>query len=648
MIKFKKKSLLAIAMSVMMAFSICGCGDGKEDESENTEEIQSESDADSDDKDTEEAVITIPGEEVEADEGDDESDEDYEVYIPAEDPSTPEAIAEQEEFDQWLWDSFVESVTSDTVTLHYSIAHPENYDIEVPEVTYGEVDFSEEALAEDKAESEETLAEMEAFDYDLLTGDQKLSYDVIYDYIETDLKIYDNIYLYEPFAYTSGLQTNLPITMAEYTFYDKQDVDDYITLLNLTYDYYNSYLDFERTKSEKGFFMNDTCADEVIRQCEEYIATPEENLLIVTFNDRISEVPDITADEIESYKQANYDAVMNSVIPAYESIISTFNELKGTGTNDLGLCYLEGGNDYYEYLLASKVGTDKTPEDIIEALEERINDVLLDFSSVAFSNYDAYEAYYEDYENFYTDIDAKESIEFFQEAFSDVFPEIPAIEFTVTPVHESLENIVSPAFYMTPPMDDYLNNSIYINEGSETGATWNTYAHEGIPGHMYQFVYFLSNDPEPIRTLLNFNGYQEGWATYVEMMSFEYFDGYEHEAYADFERANNELNLLVSGRIEIGVNYEGWTLEDTQNYLSESGFDPSVAQDIMDYVIAEPANYQMYVSGWLEFEELKEDAIEELGDDFVETDFHRVLLDAGPCQFYILEKLVDDYIHSTN
>jgi len=635
MVKFKKKSIVAIAMSIMMAFSLCACDKkDKDKDDDKTEEIQSETDASESDASTEDVVIVIPG----------GSDDDTEVE---EDPSSPEALDEQAEFDEWLWDSFVENVTSDTITLHYTLAHPENYGVEPPEVTYGDTDLSEEGIAESKTEIEEALAEMEAFDYELLTADQKFSYDVIYDYMEADLAFYDNPYLYEPFACTSGLQTNLPITMSEYTFYDKQDVDDYIALLNLTPDYFQAYLDFEKVKSEKGFFMNDISADAVIKQCEDYIATPEENLLIETFNDRISEVPDITADEIESYKQANYDAVMNSIIPTYENVISTFEELKGSGTNDLGLCYLEGGTDYYNYLIASTVGTDKTPEEIIETLEANINEVMLDFSTVAFSNYDAYEAYFNDYETFYTDLDAKESIQYMQEAFSDVFPEIPTIEFTVTPVHDSLEDSVSPAFYMTPPMDDYLNNSIYINEGSETGATWNTYAHEGIPGHMYQFVYFLSNDPEPIRTLLNFNGYQEGWATYVEMMSFDYFDGYAHDAYADFERANRELNLLVSARIEIGVNYEGWTVEDTQDYLSENGFDPTVAQEIMDYVIAEPGNYQMYAMGWLEFEELREMAIDELGSDFVETDFHKVLLDAGPCQFYNLEELVIDYINST-
>ncbi len=635
MTKFKKKSIVAIAMSVMMAFSLCAC-DKKEKDNDNDEkdEIQSETDASDSDSDTEEVVIVVPG-------GNSGSQS-------AEDPSSPEALEEQAEFDEWLWEAFVDNVTSDTITLHYTLAHPENYDVEAPEATYGDVDLSEEGIAEGKTESEEALAEMETFDYDLLRADQKLSYDVLYDYTETDLAFYDNVYLYEPFACTSGLQTNLPITMSEYTFYDKQDVDDYIALLNLTPDYFQAYLDFEKVKSEKGFFMNDISADAVIKQCEDYIATPEENLLIETFNDRISEVPDITDEEIESYKQANYDAVMNSIIPTYENVISTFEELKGTGTNDLGLCYLEGGSDYYEYLIASKVGTDKTPDEIIEALENGIDEVMADFTTSAFANYDAYEAYFEEFDSLYVDLDAKESIETLQDMCTDAFPEIPDIEFTVTPVHDSLEDSVSPAFYMTPPMDDYLNNSIYINEGSETGATWNTFAHEGIPGHMYQFVYFLSNDPEPIRTLLSFNGYQEGWATYIEMMSFDYYDGYTHDAYADFERANSQLNLLVSARIEIGVNYEGWTLEDTQDYLSESGFDPTVAQDIMDYVIAEPGNYQMYVMGWQEFEELREMAMDELGNNFVETEFHKVILDAGPCQFYNLEELVIDYINSAN
>ena len=555
------------------------------------------------------------------------------------------AKKEQEKFDTYLQESFEESVTDDTVTLHYSIAHPENYGITPPEVTLGEVDFSEETLAEEVAEIEEEMKELEAFDYELLTDDQQLTYDIVKDLLKTNLLSYDNPYLYEPFAYTSGLQSNLPITMSEYTFYDEDDVKDYLILLNQVPDYYQQCLDFEKVKSEKGFFMSDTSADEVIRQCQEYIADPENNLLIATFNDRIGDVPGMTPEKIEDYKKQNHDAVINSVVPAYENVISTFESLKGTGKNDLGLVHFEGGADYYKYLLKSKVGTDKTPEEVITKLDAEIAEVMQELYGLAMVNYAAYEGYMTDYESLYGDLDTVETIRYFEDMCVDKFPEIPEINFTVTPVHESLEGIVSPAFYMTPPMDDYANNSIYINEGSDSASgLWSTLAHEGIPGHMYQFVYFLSNDPEPLRTLLSFNGYQEGWATYVELMSYDYYDKYADEAYADIEAINGKLNLLVSARIEIGVNYEGWNLEETANYMNTNGFNGEAAQEIMDYVIAEPGNYQMYVLGWLEFEELKEYAQEELGDKFNEVEFHKVILDAGPCQFYILEDLVKEYV----
>ncbi len=559
--------------------------------------------------------------------------------------NSSKAKAEQEKFDQWLQAEFEETVTSDTITLHYTLAHPEEYGITPPEVTYGDADLSEEGLAEGKKETEDTISEMEAFNYKLLTDEQQYTYDVIYEMLKVDLKSYDNPYLYEPLAYTSGLQTNLPITLSEYTFYDQQDVDDYLKLLELTPEYFQMCLDFEKVKSEKGFFMSDNCADEVIRQCQEYIADPESNLLIDTFNDRIGDVPGLTAEQIEDYKTKNHDAVINYIIPAYENIISTVTSLKGTGTNDLGLAHYEGGKEYYAYLLESKVGTDKTPEEAIEALETAIDNSMGELMMLAMANQEAYMSYFEEYEDLYQDIEYVETIRYFEDCFTEKFPEIPEIQFTVRPVHESLEGIVSPAFYMTPPMDDYQNNSIYFNEGTDSmGSLWSTLAHEGIPGHMYQFVYFLSNDPEPIRTLLNFNGYSEGWATYVETMSYDYYDGYSNDAYADIERLNTELNLLVSARIEIGVNYEGWNLEETSSYLTTAGFDGSVAGDIMDYVIAEPGNYQMYCLSWLEFKELRAYAEEELGKKFDEVEFHKVLLDAGPSQFFLLEKRVDEYI----
>lgn len=634
MIKRLNKKIIALMLSAVMVFGMTGCGKEKKDDSSGKNTAV-------DSKTVETATDAEPSIDVTNTEKTTEASD--------VDLNSPEAKAEQEEFDTWLWDLFVEEVNSDSITLNYSLANPESYGVTPTDATLGEFDMSEEGMKENKQETLDCIAEMEAFDYALLTEEQKFTYDILYDLQQTDLMSYDNIYLYEPFAYTSGLQSNLPITLAEYTFYDKQDIEDYLTLLTLIPEYYNECLNFEKTKSQKGLFMSSHSANEVIRQCTEFIENPEENLLIETFEERIREFEGLTEEEIDDYIKTNNENVNNYIIPAYKNVIETFKTLKNTGNNDLGLCYLDGGKDYYAYLLRSKTGTDKTPEEVIELLENEIDETMSGLYSQLFSDSSAYEEYYEamENENIYEDFDYKETVEYFEDVVDDKFPEIPDIDFKVTPVHKSLENIVSPAFYMTPPLDDYEHNSIYINQGSSgTQSLWSTLAHEGVPGHMYQFVYFLSSDPEPIRTLLDFNGYQEGWATYVEMQSFEYYDKYDNPAFADFEAANNKLNLLVSARVEIGVNYEGWDLEETQKYLKDNGFMPEVAQDIIDYVVAEPGNYQMYCTGWLEFESLKDHAREELGDKFDEKEFNRVILDAGPCQFYLLSNKVDQYIQS--
>lgn len=625
----KRKSILAILMAAIMSFSIAGCEKKDKTTTEATSEtgISTESDTSVLSTATDPSISVTEYTEVK------------------DDPTSPEAVEEQKKFDEYLDESFRESVVSDSVNLHYSLAYPEKMGIEMDEVTYGDSYTGEAVFEEEQKETEDAITELKTYNYDLLTTDQKFTYDILLDSLETDLLSYDNPYLFEPFAYTSGLHVNLPITLSEYKFYDKEDVEDYIKLLELMPDYFDSWLSFEQDKSDKGFFMAQNSADEVIRQCNEFIADPEKNLLIETFDARIGDVEGITPEEIESYKQANHDAVINHVIPTYQKVIDTFNELRTTCKNELGLAHLEGGKDYYKYLLKSKVGTELTPEEVIERLDSEIDNVMNELMALAMLNSDDYMAYFDEYENFYTDIDPKETIIFFEDAFKERFPEIPKIDFAISPVHESLVDMVSPAFYMTPPLDAYEDNVIHTNMESEgAGSLWSTLAHEGVPGHMYQFVYFLANDPNPLRTLLSFNGYQEGWATYVEYKSFDYYDGYSKECFADMERINGQLNILVSARVEIGVNYEGWTVEETANYLTQAGFDGSIAQDIFDYVIAEPANYQMYCMGWLEFERLRDMAEEQLGGKFNEKVFHQVVLDAGPCQFKFVEQKVQKYI----
>ena len=548
------------------------------------------------------------------------------------------------DFDAYMEELFIDTVTSNTVNLHFAIKDPAAYGIEDYEVTWGDDPFTDEAIAEDQEDIQEIIDTLQTYDYDSLSEEQQLTYDILMEYEETNLEFYDYLYYYEPFAYTSGVQTNLPITMAEYAFYTEQDVQDYLELLEELPEFLNYYLDFEVIRSEKGYFMSDTCADNVIEQCEDFISNTENHYLIQTFDNRLDDL-ELDESTAEAYKAQNEELVLDSLLPEYEHIIEVFEELKGTGTNENGLYYYDEGQEYYEYLLKSDVATDKTAEEVIDTLDDAIDEAMTELMVLVYSDIDAYYDFYDDNYS-YTSTDPTTILSSLVLASTENFPLVEGMQYDVVYVDESLEDALSPAFVFSPCIDDYLNNNIYINGGStDDTSIWSTLCHEGYPGHLYQFAYFYSTEPSPIRTVMDFNGYTEGWAEYVEMQSYEWaINENLSSTIASLLEINSRLSLYVSARIEIGVNYEGWTIDDCADYLNDNGFNGDAASDIFDYVVAEPANYQMYCIGMLTIEELKDYASTELGSNFSELEYNEVILSAGPCQFDILTTQVEEYI----
>ena len=61
-------------------------------------------------------------------------------------------------------------------------------------------------------------------------------------------------------------------------------------------------------------------------------------------------------------------------------------------------------------------------------------------------------------------------------------------------------------------------------------------------------------------------------------------------------------------------------------------------------MVAEPASYMPYTLGYLEIADLKKDASEKLGSDFILKDFHKFILSIGPAPFDIIEERMDKWI----
>ena len=57
-----------------------------------------------------------------------------------------------------------------------------------------------------------------------------------------------------------------------------------------------------------------------------------------------------------------------------------------------------------------------------------------------------------------------------QEAMRANFPAPPETTFTVSSIDECMEDYMAPAFYITSPIDDYAQNSIFINASTDTSS----------------------------------------------------------------------------------------------------------------------------------------------------------------------------------
>ena len=550
-------------------------------------------------------------------------------------------------FDNYTQELFQEDVVQNTINLHYTLANPENYGITDYEVTLGSVSLAD--VEEGYAELEDMKKNLEGFRRSGLTKDQQLTYDILLDYVQTELSVKDLPLYAEVLGPISGYQSQLPVILAEYTFRRERDIEDYLTLVSGIDEMAEELIEFEREKAQAGLFMSDYAADTIISQCEEFIANPEENYMIEIFDDKVAAFEGLTDQEKQAYSDKNRAIITTEVVDGYRTLIDGLKELKGSGTNDLGLCYYEDGTRYYEYLVRSGTGTDTSVEQLMRKTEYFLEEFIYSLQTLVQENPEAYDEFL-DYE--FPVMEPEEILEDLREKSADYFPEPPQVNYTIKYVHPSMEEHSSPAFYLTTPVDDLQNNLIYINNRQASSAEsdgaefYAMLAHEGYPGHLYQNIYTGSSDLPLVRSLLSYSGYAEGWATYVEHSYAFHLSGMS-DTLAQLFAGNSAATLALHAYIDMGIHYEGWNQEDVVDFLAGYGIsDRNAAEEIFKLVVEEPANYLNYFIGYLEFLDLRRAAEKELGEDFDVKEFHGFLLETGPAPFYIIEDYMDEWMKS--
>ena len=553
----------------------------------------------------------------------------------------------QEHFDQMMNDLFLDEVDNSLITLHYTLANPAAFGITDYDKTLGTVTLEESKQA--LADAKSLKVQLNDIDSRHLREEQLLTYTILSSYLNTMLSS-EGLELYDqPLSSSLGIQAQLPILLSEYVFYTKQDVEDYLSLLSSIDIYYESIIEFEKQKTEAGLGLCDTAIDRIIESCNAYLLDADHSFMAETFAQRLDQVEGLTDTEKEDYSARNRAAINEHFVPAYQKLIDGLTPLKGTGTNDKGLYYFPEGQKYYQYLVNAYTGT--SYQDIPE-LKKAISDQMMnDLTAMDELLTENPALAKKMYSYSFSLTDPNEILENLRTQCIKDFPAIEDYVCNIKNVPSALEATLSPAFYLTVPIDRPQDNSIYINNGSTNTARnlYSTLAHEGYPGHMYQTLYFNRNNSCNLRKLLSFSSYSEGWATYVEYYSYTLDNGLDPDL-GELLRHNAAFTLSLYAILDLNIHYEGWDIKQVQDYLNHYFriSDPSVITTIYYDIAENPANYLEYYVGYLEILNMQSEAKKTLGSRYTNMEFNRFLLDIGPAPFSVIKPYFNEWLIEEN
>lgn len=578
------------------------------------------------------------------------------------------------EFEAFAENFFLQEMQANPIHFHYSVDDPLIYDID--ESTLKMPVYHEGEASNDAYAISLIADKLDKYSGMNLSDSNGYLCELMRSYIDTVSRTAAYPYFSEPLSPSSGAPSELPILLAEYRFDTVEDINLYLSILTQIPDYFNGLIVYEREKASAGLFMSDSTAGKVIRQCTTLMnpAQLESNthFLQTTFAGRLQPLIEkglLTEDEALSYQYCNNRLLTTVVAPAYDHLADEITLLMGNGKEICGLAHREGGREYYEALLKLQTGSYRDINEIKQLLYRDLT-----------SNYEMLRRLFENDaslrdkltagQSLLPEMPPEEILAYLETSIQQDYPSIPAetgaapIQCTVKYVDDSLEPYTAPAFYMTPPIDNVLNNTIYINalDTSDDLSLFTTLAHEGYPGHLYQTVYcqrFRSaSGISPLCSVLYYGGYIEGWAMYAELSSYDYAVKLAADAHPDAAeyylacRLDRQIQLCLYSLLDIAIHYDGATLKDVREIFHSLGSasDETITA-VYEYISEEPCNYPKYYLGYLEIMELKKQALEiwydtRISDTCIPSDFpyrfHRFLLENGPADFRTLSaKLYD-------
>ena len=345
--------------------------------------------------------------------------------------------------------------------------------------------------------------------------------------------------------------------------------------------------------------------------------------------------------------------------PAYLALRAEMLRQQKIAPTEDGIWRFDEGADYYAALLKNYTTTDLSADQIhdlglqnvarihgeMRGIMEQVGFTgsLQDFFKEMRTNpkyyYDTREAYLA---NVQTKRDAMTA------ALPGFFNTLPKADLQVKPVEAFREKSAGKAFYSRPAPDGSRPGIYYVNlynlEDMSKNELEALFYHEGLPGHHLQLA--VQTELEGIPPFRQFGGvtaYSEGWGLYSEALGKDM--GFYTDPYSDFGRLGMELWRAARLVVDTGLHHKRWSREKAIDYLKTNTPNPDgdIRKAIERYAVY-PGQATAYMIGKLKIMELRQRAMDQLGDGFDYGDFHDVVLKSGPVPLDVLEENVDAWL----
>jgi uncharacterized protein (DUF885 family) len=385
--------------------------------------------------------------------------------------------------------------------------------------------------------------------------------------------------------------------------------------------------------------------------------TAEDHPLYAPFQDMPSS---ISADEQRRLKGLGLAAVNTSVLPAYNTLLTFFEEdYAPMARTEVGIGSTEEGRNYYRALVRNFTTLELTPDEVHEMGLREVSRIRGEMDTVIEeAEFDGSFAEFLDFlrtdPQFYAETEAE--LMYFAAWLAkridgqmpQFFGTLPRLSYGVMKVPDEIaKNYTTGRYWGGSPEAGlagfYVVNTYDLSQRPLYNLPALT-AHEGVPGHHHQIA--LAQELEGIpdfRKSLYATAFGEGWGLYSEKLVAEM--GLYETPYEKFGQLTYEMWRACRLVVDTGMHWKGWSREQAEAcFLENSALSRSNIRTEVDRYISWPGQALAYKIGEMKILELRQRAEDGLGDDFDIREFHDAVLENGSVPLSILERQIDRYI----